>query len=70
MIMGQTKPDRGYAYVILLVSFLGLFLVHGVVYAMGIFYNEFGNVFEDSNASIALISSLHSAMFLFIGKLI
>ena len=69
MIVGHIKSDVGYAYVILVVSFLGFFLVYGVVYAIGIFYNEFCDVFEDSNASISVIASLHSAMFLLIGKL-
>ena len=64
----HTNTDGGYAYVILVAYFLGHFLVYGISCTMGIFYNEFRDIFEDSNASISLISSLHTAMLFLIGK--
>ena len=57
-------PGQGNAYVVLLASFLGHFIIMGMCYSMGVFYVEFREVFHDTKGSVALIASLSTA-FLF-----
>ena len=68
MTRQKTKQDHGYAYVILVTSFFGHFIVYGISYSMGVFYNEFRDAFYDAKTSIALISSIHTALLFMIGR--
>ena len=66
--MDNTEPDQSYAYVILVTSFFGHFIVYGSSYSMGVFYNEFRDAFYDAKTSVALIASIHTAVLFVTGR--
>ena len=65
--MGNPQIDQGYAWVIVLASFLAHIFQYGVVWTVGIFYAVFTEVFVGSKAAIALITSLNTAVYYMTG---
>ena len=63
-----TKPDHGFAYVILLASFIGHIIIVGICFSLGLFYVEFREVFWESKGSVALVSSLNAAFLFLTGE--
>ncbi len=59
-----SQPDTGYAWVILLASFVGHLLQYGVVWTVGVFYVVFlENLDHSGSGQVALISSLNTAVY-------
>ncbi len=57
-----SQPDRGYAWLILLASFVGHVLQYGVVWTVGVFYVVFMEKLDQTDSGqVALISSLNMA---------
>jgi len=64
----SSEQDKGYAFVVAMMSFMAHLLQYGVVWTVGVFYVVFKENLQDcSSGQVALISSLNTAVFYGIG---
>ena len=68
MKIKRTPVDHGYAWVILVASFLSHTIQYGIAWTVGVFFDIFRVEFEGSNGAIALISSLNTGTFFMAGE--
>ena len=61
------NKDTGFAWIILIASFMGHFFQYGIVWTVGYFYVIFLEHFDGSKAAVALIASLNTATYYCIG---
>ena len=61
------NKDTGFAWIVLIASFMGHFFQYGIVWTVGYFYVIFLEHFDGSKAAVALIASLNTAMYYCIG---
>ena len=57
----QTDVDGVYAWIIAMTSFVGHFLIYGVIFSSGVFYDMFREIFDGSSSIFSLIASLSTA---------
>ena len=60
-MLPRGAPDGGYGWVVLAASFCAHFFIYGVAWSVGVFYQIFIEHFDESSASIALITSMLTA---------
>ena len=61
------NKDSGFAWIVLIASFMGHFFQYGIVWTVGYFYVIFLEHFDGSKAAVALIASLNTATYYCIG---
>ena len=61
------NKDTGFAWIVLIASFMGHFFQYGIVWSVGYFYVIFLEHFDGSKAAVALIASLNTATYYCIG---
>ena len=66
--IAQSPVDSGYAWIILLASFLAHVIQFGFSYSVGVWYTAFIEEYDIGRQYVALISSLHIASFFAAGK--
>ena len=59
--------DTGFAWIVLIASFMEHFFQYGIVWTVGYFYVIFLEHFDGSKAAVALIASLNTATYYCIG---
>ncbi len=68
MSQQQLTKDTGYAWIIVLASFVSQFIQYGNIWTGGIFYVVFLEHIEGTKGAVALISSMTIAIFHLTGK--
>ena len=62
------SADSGWSWVVCGITFVIKMLTNGFSYAIGVYYVEFLNVFNESKGTTAWISGLNLGVFLGVGK--
>lgn len=68
MILPPLPPDGGYGWVVMIAACLCSVIVDGLCFSFGIFFTEFINTFESSNAKTSFVGSLVPGMYLGMGE--
>ena len=61
------QADKGRCWLVIFCAFIVYFLIYGFAYSIGVFYDEFLDVFGESKGTTAWISSLNYGFLCFIG---
>ena len=61
-------PDGGYGWVIVMASFIVIFLLMGFGYSLGVYLVQFVEEFQASRASISWIMAFHNGIAYLLGK--
>ena len=64
------EPDQGWAWMILVASFLSQFTYDGIICSFGIFFVEFLHVFREGRSATSWINSVNIGFLHIVGGLI
>ena len=65
----EDDVDRGWAFVVMIVSFVIHFIIDGVCLSFGVFFIEILNEFKDEGVSkVLMVGSISLGMYMFVGK--
>ena len=67
--MSKTRTDTGYAWVIVVASFLAQTIELGTVWTVGVYNEVFNTEFAGTSGEIALVGSLNNFSFYLLGEL-
>ena len=62
------QADSARCWIVVVSSFINHFLIYGFAYSIGVFYDEFLDVFRESKGTTAWISSLNYGFLCATGK--
>jgi hypothetical protein len=68
VVLPPLPPDGGYGWVVMISAMLCSVIVDGVCFSFGVFFNEFVNTFESTNAKTSWVGSLVPGMYLGMGE--
>ena len=70
MVQELTKPDHGWAWVVLVAAFFCNVVFDGIIFSFGLFYLEFLHYFNVGESTTSWISSVISGTYALVGRFI